>query len=280
MSKKNNKESVANNQSETLNMLLVPISIVLAGVLITVSVLYGASVILDRDQLVTKTTLRTTLRDELSNLNLSGNPTQPSPKPTPVIVAESQLSSLVSTQGIVMGDKNSKLKFVEFSDPSCPFCSLASGNPKFLNSYPGYIPPVPEIKKLVQEGKASYTWVYLPTHGNGELAAQAIYCANEKGKFWEVHDKLMVGDGYDLIENQIKNDTSKVGTLSDYLKDIVDPSFINSCVSSGKYKDVLNKDITVATEWKANATPTFFVNIEQVNGSNFSDFSSLIQKYQ
>lgn len=267
------------NQSEILNILLIPISIVLAGVLITVSVLYATNVILDRDQLVTKSNLRTVLREELANLNLTNNTANEPQNPDPVIVSEEQLNSLKTSQPIVIGDRNSTLNFTEFADPSCPFCSLAAGNPNYLQNYPGYTPPIPEIKKLVQEGKASYTWVYLPTHGNGDVAAQVLYCANEKGKFWEVHDTLMVGKGYETVENQVKNDPSKVSLLSELVKEFVDPEFINSCVASGKYKDRLNRDAAVAAEWQAGGTPTFFVNVEQVIGSDFKNFESLISKY-
>jgi hypothetical protein len=33
-----------------------------------------------------------------------------------------------------------------------------------------------------------------------------LYCAKEKGKFWEVHDLLMSAAGFDLVNNKVKND--------------------------------------------------------------------------
>ncbi len=281
MSKSKNNTVKPNEQEEILNVLLVPISIVLAGVLITASILYSANVILERDQLVTKTTLRKVLQEELTKSQAG---TTPEPNtltpPQPVTVSEDMLNNLKSTHVLFLGDRNSKVHITEFADPSCPFCSLAAGDPAKLSSYPGYTPPLPEIEKLVKEGKASYAWVYLPTHGNGEVAAQMFYCAYEKGVFWEVHHKLMVGEGYNKVEYEVRNDVNKVNILSDYVKDIVDPEFINQCVKSGKYKEQLSKDIALASQWSVSGTPTIYVNVERAQSANFADIQALMSKYQ
>src|SRR3989338_9891018 len=68
-------------------------------------------------------------------------------------------------KNIVFGDKNKKLIFVEFSDPSCPYCHIAGGKNPELNKQVDeqsgrkqftvvadggtYVAPVPEMKKLV-----------------------------------------------------------------------------------------------------------------------------------
>jgi len=283
--KKNKKEFIKSQDSDnrvkdTLSVLLVPMSIILVGVLVSVSVLYSANVILQRDQLVTKSNLQSVVETALKKANLTAGDGTVNPTPTQVAVSEDFVNDVVKNQPIVMGDRNSKLRFIEFSDPSCPFCSLASGNPKYTASYPRYVPAIPEIKKLVKEGKASYSWVYLPTHGNGEVASHVFYCANEKGKFWEVHDKLMVGEGYEKVDNEVRNDFSKVNILADYLKNDVEPSFLTSCVTSKKYSSQLQNDISVASKWGAGSTPTFFVGTNQTQDSDFNNFTSLISQVQ
>jgi protein-disulfide isomerase len=93
----------------------------------------------------------------------------------------------------MFGKKDSKVLFVEFSDPSCPFCHVASGKNPELNKQAGaqftmekdggtYVPPVPEMKKLVDSGKAAYVWLYANGHGNGELATKALVLCEGKGK--------------------------------------------------------------------------------------------------
>src|SRR5690606_8342405 len=106
-----------------------------------------------------------------------------------------------------------------------PYCHIAAGKNGELNKSAGaqftlvadggsYIAPVPEFRKLVDEGKAAYTYVYTNGHGNGRVAAQALYCANEQGKFWEVHDLLFSATGYSIINDTVKNDISKAGQMA------------------------------------------------------------------
>lgn len=104
---------------------------------------------------------------------------------------------------IKFGDGNTSILFVEFSDPSCPYCQIAGGkNATLLKSFDKngtFVPPVPEMKKVVEAGKASYVLIYSPGHGNGEMGMKALYCAYEQGKFWEANDLLMSNEGYVLM---------------------------------------------------------------------------------
>ena len=106
---------------------------------------------------------------------------------------------------IKFGDASKGILFVEVSDPSCPFCQIAGGKNDTLvkgwDKTGRYISPVPEMKKLVDQGKAAYVLIYSPGHGNGEMGMKALYCAYEKGKFWEVNDFLMSNDGYVLMND-------------------------------------------------------------------------------
>lgn len=72
-----------------------------------------------------------------------------------------------------------------------------------------YVAPVPEMKRLVDEGKAAFVFIYTNGHGNGEMGTKAMYCAHEKGNFWPVHDKLMSSEGYGLLNDVVKNDKTK-----------------------------------------------------------------------
>lgn len=277
---KNQGDMSSKALKDALGVLLIPMSIVLVGVLVSVSVLYSANVILQRDQLVTKANLQAVVSEALKNANLTaGNGGTATNAPT-VTVSADQIDQVVNTQPIVLGDRNAKLKFIEFSDPSCPFCSLAAGNPDYLSSYPGYTPSIPEIEKLVKEGKASFTWIYLPTHAVGEVAAHVYYCAHEKGKFWEVHDKLLKGNSYKLVEATVQNDFSKTDILAQEIKEYVDPAFINQCVNSKKYAAQLQSDIAVATNFGANSTPAFYVGTNMVTDSDFKSFANYISLYE
>lgn len=202
---------------------------------------------------------------------------QAAPAPKPIDMAKVD-ALFADNSNLVFGNKDSKLKFVEFSDTSCPFCHVAAGlnptlstqmNPRFTPVADGgtYVPPVQEIKKLVDEGKAAMVWLYTPGHGNGELGTLALYCANEQGKFWEAHDKLMDKDGYALANDKVKNDRTKTGEVATFLKGVLDSGKLKSCMDSKKYEARVTGDPQIASSFGYGATPTFFINDKVVEGA-------------
>lgn len=207
-----------------------------------------------------------------------------------VTVKIDQVKKLFGKDYIHFGAANKKLLFVEVSDPSCPFCHVAGGlnkelslevGPKFQYQEDGgtYIPPVPEIKKLVDEGKASFTYLYSNGHGNGILAAQSFYCAFEKNKFWEVHDKLMSNEGYKLINEVVTNDKTKIPELVNFLSDVIDSDFLTKCLESDKYKERLTRDEKLSPSLGFQGTPTFVINTDIFPGAySFADMKSAVDK--
>lgn len=200
-------------------------------------------------------------------------------QPTPQPIDMAKVDALFADESnLVLGDRNAKIKFVEFSDTSCPYCHVAAGvnpelskqiNPRFTTVENGgtYVAPVIEIKKLVDEGKAALAWFYTPGHGNGELGTLALYCANEQGKFFEAHDLLMNNDGYVLVNEQIMNDRTKYGELTTFLKTAVDTTKFRSCLDSKKYEPRIASDPQIASAFGYGATPTFFINDKVVEGA-------------
>lgn len=209
-------------------------------------------------------------------------------QPAQVKVDINQIKDLFSKNLIKFGDANKKVLFVEIADPSCPFCHAAAGkNPELsremgenfiLKSDGGsYIAPVEEMKKLVDEGKAGFVYIYQNGHGNGEMAMKTMYCANDQGKFWQAHDKLMTNNGYNLINNDVKNDKANAGKMADFLAESLDSSSLKSCLESGKYDDVLKTDIQIASSLGVSGTPGFFVNEVNFAGAyNWTDMQSAV----
>ncbi len=207
--------------------------------------------------------------------------------PAPVKVELSQIKDLFSKDVVKFGNADSKLIFVEASDPSCPYCHIAGGLNSALNKQVGpqftlvkdggtYVAPVLEMKKLVNEGKASFVWLYFNGHGNGELATKAMYCAYEKGKFWEAHDLLMTETAYDFINNTVKNDMAQSQKMVDFLKSANIPD-LKACLDSDKYADRLASDMSLAASLGVSGTPGFFVNENNFAGAySFKDMESLV----
>lgn len=179
---------------------------------------------------------------------------------------------------ITFGDKNADLIITEVSDPSCPFCHIAGGLHPELNNGSAqfkmvkdggtYVAPVPEIKKLVEEGKAAFIFLYSNGHGNGEVATQALYCAHEQKKFWEAHDKLMTKAGYDLINDVVRNDLAKSSELVKLIGNAVDGNKLQACLDSKKYAGQPAEDMAIVQSLTGGSgTPTFFVNEKIVEGA-------------
>ncbi|PIP74517.1 MAG: hypothetical protein CO135_03365 [Candidatus Levybacteria bacterium CG_4_9_14_3_um_filter_35_16] len=214
---------------------------------------------------------------------------QPGAQPPAVKVELNTIKSIFNNQKVIkFGDANKKLLLVEIADPSCPFCQAASGKNSELNKQMGaqftlvsdggtYVSPVQEMRKLVEAGQASFAYIYQNGHGAGEMAMKSLYCANEQDKFWDAHDKLNTNDGYNLINNDVKNDKAASGKLSDFLANVVDSTTLKACLDSGKYDTYLADDQKLAASLGVNGTPGFFINTTNFAGAyNWNDMKSAV----
>lgn len=138
---------------------------------------------------------------------------QPYSEVKPII--EEELAGTTSTNTIhanltvgdapILGDNNAKVTVIIFSDPSCPYCAAAAGKNQQVINYlkqmsPNWEPSIPNIiKDYVNTGKAKITFKYYPSHGLGKDAMNIMWCANEQGKFWEIHDVMF--DNQDKMNN-------------------------------------------------------------------------------
>jgi len=263
-----------------MDALLVAGSVLLAGLIIAGSIVF--------------------VTQKLSSTTADVQPVAVAPTPAPgaqgqqpvdPAVTQDQIKALFNGKNITFGSKDSKVVFVEFSDPSCPYCQVAGGKNSILNKQMGaqftlvadggtYVAPVPEMKKLVDAGKASFVWIYTNGHGSGEMGTKALYCAAEKKKFWEVNDLLMSDAGYTLLNGTAKNDKTKSSVVADFLKSAVKASDMQSCLDSGKYDGRIAEDTAIATTFGLSGTPKFLVNTEVFKGAySFTDMQASVNKY-
>lgn len=205
-----------------------------------------------------------------------------------VAVSQDQIKDVFDKSKIKFGKSNSKVVFLEIADPSCPYCHIAAGHNPELNKQVGtqfvmvkdggaYVAPVEEMRKLVDSGKAAFAYIYTNGHGNGEMGTKALYCANEKGKFWAVHDLMMSSAGYSMLNDTIKNDKTKSQQLADFLKPAMNASDMQKCLDSGKYDTALGEDTALATSLGVSGTPGFFVNTTRYAGAySYTDMKSVV----
>ena len=216
-----------------------------------------------------------------------GEQVQQQPQQPDVKIA--QIKDLFNKNVVKFGKANAKNLFVEIADPSCPYCHVASGKNPELNSQVGeqfklvadggtYVAPEPEMRKLVESGKAGMVWIYTPGHGNGELATKALYCAFDEGRFWEVHDILMTNKGYDFVNNIAKNDIANADKVIEFVRTAISSGSFKDCLKNDKYKDRLAEETTLASTFGVQGTPGFFVNETRFGGAyNWNDMKSAVK---
>lgn len=281
MAKSNTPQSSENIINLDVQNLLMPGAVLGVGVCMMLGFIIGSSIIgnaLRAGGIATSNVV--TSAATTSTGTVAGNPTN---------VTQDQIKALfTSGDNMVFGNPDSKLLFVEVADPSCPYCHIAGGKNSELNKSAGgqfllkqdggnYVAPVPEIKKLVDEGTAAYVWIYSNGHGNGELSTQAMYCAYEKGKYWPVHDLLFSNAGYDLINNVVKNDKSKATDLAKFLAPAMNEKEMLDCLNSGKYSSRIASDQSLAGSLGVQGTPGYFVNTTNFAGAySFTDMQTAV----
>lgn len=236
------------NNNNSKRDYLVPISILVAGVLIAGAVIYSVGV-----------------KSSDNTANKQAN------------VAGTAVSPLKLTSGdVVLGDAKAPVTIIVYSDPSCPFCAAAEGYNQRVIDYLKkgdslWTPPTPGIiENYVNTGKAKLVFRYYPGHGSGEQAMKAMLCANEQGKFWQLKDKIFANQESVADLAKIKEFAGEVG---------VDVSKITECLDSGKYSTRLSTDTATGKAAGVTGTPAFFINNTLIEGARpFKDFKTVIDQ--
>lgn len=144
-----------------------------------------------------------------------------------------------------MGDPNAPVKVVEFADFQCPYCQMY-----WEQIEPGI------VSDYVATGKIYYTYAPMAFLGQESYdSAQAAYCANDQGKFWEYRDMLFTNH---TGENVGDFTTAKLEAFASKLG--LNTSTFNECLTSGKYASAVDDANNYASSQGVNSTPTIMVN--------------------
>ena len=174
-----------------------------------------------------------------------------------------------------LGPEDAKVTVIEFSDFECPYCAAAMGTHdaligQFKSRDPSWEAAVPKLRELAAEGKIKFVYRDFPlnSHQNAQKAAEATECANEQGKYWEMHDKI--------FENQT---AIGVANLKQYAADLgLDTAAFNECLDSGAMAEEVQKDFADGQKYGVTGTPAFFINGTKISGAqSFSAFEQIIE---
>lgn len=170
---------------------------------------------------------------------------------------------------VVLGDPNAAVTFIEFGDYQCPFCG------KFYKETEPLI-----RKNYIETGKVKMIYKDFAFLGPESIfAAQAAECAKEQGKYWSYHDVLFEEEFKDGQENNGNLNREFFKEIALGLKMNSD-EFLKCFDSEKYAAEVENdiKEAKAAMGQQAS-TPTSFINGEMVRGAQPYDvFSQAIDE--
>jgi protein-disulfide isomerase len=144
-----------------------------------------------------------------------------------------------------IGPADAPVTIVEWSDYQCPFCKRAH----------------PTVEQLLTEYKDKVRFVYadypLSFHKQAWPASVAAHCAEDQGKFWEMHKNLMEAQG-DLSPADLQKRATDLGLKSDAF---------NTCLDSKKFDTRIQNSFNDGMALGVTGTPAFFINGRMLVGA-------------
>ena len=161
----------------------------------------------------------------------------------------------LKAQGYLLGSPSAPVEVIEFADFECPACGQFAAL------------TAPDIRtRLVNTGQVRIRFIDFPLamHKNTWDASLAAACANDQGKFWEMHDALFA--------NQDKwngETTSRPrGPISELAKGIgLDLSKYGACMDNDTHRAQIQANEQEGERRQIGQTPTFIFNGTVVPGA-------------
>jgi len=151
---------------------------------------------------------------------------------------------LIKNGSPILGDQSAEITILEFGDYQCTFC------------YKFHKETLPILKdEFINNGKIKMVFKDFPLNGDdSKIAGEAVYCAEDQGKYWDYHDIL--------YQNWAGERTGwiKLDVLYQFAKDTnLDLEQFTDCLTDHKYLKRVLENERYGIEIDVDATPTFLV---------------------
>lgn len=149
----------------------------------------------------------------------------------------------ITSEDHILGNPNADIIIVEYSDTECPFCKQFHTTLRRV------------MDEYGKDGKVAWVYRHFPIdnlHSKARKESEATECANELGgqtKFWEYINML-----YDKTNSNNSLDPAELPKIAKAVG--LDVAKFNTCLSSGKYADKVEKDYQDAIAVGGQGTPT------------------------
>ena len=162
----------------------------------------------------------------------------------------------VSAQDHILGNPNAKIKIVEYSDPSCPFCKIFHNTMKRIMDEYGKSGDVAWVYRSFPIDKAGTRPDGGILHPNAGHESQALECAAALGgndKFWTYTNRL-----YEItpsVTSQAPNglDQKELYTIAQFTG--LDAAQFRECLDGGRYRDKVEASYTEGINSGIQGTP-------------------------
>ena len=165
--------------------------------------------------------------------------------------------TLPGATGYLIGSATAPVEILEFADFECPAC----GSFATLTE--------PDVRKrLVETGQARFRFMDFPLaiHQNTWDAHMAAACANEQGRFWEMHDQIFANQ--DRWNSQATNRPKSIlKRIAQDLQPPVNVSQWEECYDAQKYKLNIAATQREGERRLVQSTPTFVIGDKLLPGS-------------
>lgn len=152
----------------------------------------------------------------------------------------------------VRGSASAPVEIVEFADFQCPACE----------NYATITEP-DVMKRIVDAGLARYVFYDFPLqmHPNAWPASHAAACADDQGKFWEMHDAIFREQPNWSPERNPK------GTFERLAREIgLDVAAWETCYDERRHQRRIAANLAEGERRGVNSTPTFFIGGRKIPG--------------
>ena len=206
---------------------MLPVSIVVAALLISGSIIYLVG-------------------------SLNKNPAPVAGDPNGGVAVE---APTISDRDVILGDANAPVAIIEYGDYQCPFCVrfFEQTEPSIRDQY-------------IKTGKVKMVFRGFQFLGPESVAAgEAAECSKDQNSFWSYHDALYMAESKDGQEHNGNLNRTLFMKIAADLK--LDTKAFGQCLDTHKYAQQVQAITNDAGKVGVNSTPTIFVNDQKVVGA-------------
>jgi protein-disulfide isomerase len=233
-------------QETRSNPLNIPTAIVIAGAIIAVAIIWTKS------------------------------PTIPKQTAAVADSFETQVKPLSDTDYII-GNPNARVKIIEYSDPSCPFCKVFHNTMRKVMSEYGATGNVAWAYRHYTLDKPDATGFVL--HPNAGREAQAMECAGSLGgneKFWKFTNRLYEITPSVTGQSPKGLDPKELPKIAEYTG--INITDFNNCLATEKFKEKVESNFTDGVNIGIQGTPSSIIVMDKAFPSSIKE--KLMQIYE